>query len=743
MVALVLAVAPRLGMSPAAGQGNGAEEKNAGGARAAPAAGAGAGSGAQAASAENPTVIWIPVPLPITGSVDTNVIQTIERAIGRLPDRKQDRPQGQDRPTLVLDFQPAPTDAPSASQFERALALARFLAGDRLRQVRTVAYVAHSVTGHAVLPVLACEQLIVAPDAELGDAGGTEAFIDVTLRRGYSEIAERRRTIPVPVALGMLDPAQAVYKVETPTGTQYVLGDDLARVEKESAPTSIKTVKREGDRLKLSGRDLRLEYGFATHLAADRAELAQALQVSERALEADPSLNEGWRPIRVDVNGPITPELLGWIRRSLESRLRPGDRNLVLLVIESPGGALAPSLDFAAFLASGGDKFRTVAFVPREARADAGLLALACDHLVVGDAAVLGGPGAEVIDEPTIQDAAAPIDGIAAAQGIPASWLRAMIDPRVELTVYSHVTTGAVKCLENDEARQLENADAWRAGESFRVESGLTGRRAFELQMARYTASSFDELQRLYQLDAAVDELRPNWAHSLIESLASPQAAGLLLFIAWFALMVEIMTPNLTGAGFISAICFLLYFWSNFLHGTAGWLEIILFIVGVIGVALEVFVIPGFGLFGIVGGLMIVVSLILASQTFVIPRNAYQLSQVPESLWVVVAGGAGVMAGMLLIRRLVPKTPGLRRLMLEPPADEALVSLERREAIVDWSHLAGREGETTTSLVPSGKARFGDEVVDVLSDGDLIERGVRVRVVEAVGNRVVVQRASS
>ena len=67
--------------------------------------------------------------------------------------------------------------------------------------------------------------------------------------------------------------------------------------------------------------------------------------------------------------------------------------------------------------------------------------------------------------------------------------------------------------------------------------------------------------------------------------------------------------------GFVSAVAFMLFFWSKFLHGTAGWLEVLLFLGGVCFLLLEVLVLPGFGIFGLGGGAMILASLVLASQT--------------------------------------------------------------------------------------------------------------------------------
>ena len=68
---------------------------------------------------------------------------------------------------------------------------------------------------------------------------------------------------------------------------------------------------------------------------------------------------------------------------------------------------------------------------------------------------------------------------------------------------------------------------------------------------------------------------------------------------------------------------------------------------------------------------------------------------------------------------------------------EELEELGRRESLVSWEHLVGKLGTTVTQLTPSGKAQFGDTFVDVIADGELIERGSAICVVEVVGNRLV------
>jgi membrane-bound ClpP family serine protease len=203
--------------------------------------------------------------------------------------------------------------------------------------------------------------------------------------------------------------------------------------------------------------------------------------------------------------------------------------------------------------------------------------------------------------------------------------------------------------------------------------------------------------------------------------------------------MSELMSPGIGIPGFIACICFLFFFWSQFLNGTAGWLEILLFVAGISFVALEIFVLPGFGIFGLGGGAMVIAGVVLATQTFVVPRNAYQFSQVPQSLLPLAAMVAGGVAALVLVRHFLPRTPVVNQMFLQPPEGTQREELSRRESLVEFEYLVGKCGKTTTQLMPAGKARFGDELIDVISQGDVIESGTDIRVLEVLGNRVIVE----
>ncbi len=74
----------------------------------------------------------------------------------------------------------------------------------------------------------------------------------------------------------------------------------------------------------------------------------------------------------------------------------------------------------------------------------------------------------------------------------------------------------------------------------------------------------------------------------------------------------------------------------------------------------EVFILPGFGVFGLGGGTLIVVSLILASQTFVVPHNEYQLNQLPRSMMMVAATGPVISVDRVFVMVSVDRLTRLR-----------------------------------------------------------------------------------
>ncbi len=678
---------------------------------------------------------FIHIALPITG-------QTFERT-RRSVRRAMDAARAENaRLVLVFEFDvpKGQKDFGRGSDFGAAHDLANFLSSEELGAVRTVAYLPDSIQGHAVLPAIACQEIIMAKDATLGAAGIDEKTITPTLRSAYAEIAGRRRTVPVVVALGMLDPALEVLQVETEVDRQFVTPDGLEKLKKEHAVKEPVVVKRAGEAFEPSGGEAR-RLGLARYLAADRREVVRSLELPATAISDDPSLEAGWRAVRVDLKGPIRAETVKQAQRSIETQIRDNGANFICLWIDSPGGSLTDAMRLANFLADlDPSKVRTVAYVPVEARSDAAVVALACDQLVVHPRTVLGGSGAYEPTKQEIDDACRVIRELAPRKGRSWSLMAAMIDPGLQ--VFRATRRGDVEYFCDAELDEQPDKANWEKGPLVTTPGSplkLTGIEAERDFLVNRVVENFAEFKQYYGLEDDPTLVEPGWADFLIRALASPGVAVLLLLIGGAALYIELQAPGIGVGGFVAAVCFLLFFWSHYLGGTAGWLEALLFTAGVACLLLEVFVIPGFGIFGLGGGALVLASIVLASQTFVWPRNEYQFDQFVGSLSTLGAACLGLLAVIVLLRKQLPRSRLFGNLVLAPPIEEEAETIRHREALMNCDDLLGLRGATTTQLTPCGKARFGERLVDVMADGEVIGRGASVEVVEVRGSRVLVR----
>lgn len=643
------------------------------------------------------------------------------------------------RPVLIFEFHVPPGQAEfgQGSEFGPSYQLAEFISGGKLAAATTVAFVPTTIQGHAVLVALACDEIVMAPDAEIGAAGVDEDTITNTIRFTYEDVASRKRRIPGGAAMALVDPALELLRVETEYSTEYVTREQLAKLkeEKHTIEGSEEILIRAGEPGRFSGREAR-RHGFISYLGENLRDVARAMNLRPESLHEDPALGANWVAARVDLVGPITGEAVNRAQRMIEDAIRQRGVNFICLWLDTEGGSPAESARLAVFLATALDaaEVRTVAYVPQRAGADAALIALACDELVMAPRAVLGGDWQPPLSKEeilqlsqTVRETLAP--GKSRSWSLPA----AMVDPGLDVFAYQRLEDAKyVEYFCEEEAAEQTEPDVWQKGEAVTtpgVPLMVTGTVATELWLADHEAEDFAGFKRHYGLENDPALLEPSWADFLVDALASPAVAVFLLVIGFAALYVELQAPGVGIGGFCAAVCFIVFFWSRFLGGTAGWLEVILFLAGVCFLLVEIFVLPGFGIFGLGGGLMVLASIVLASQTFVLPNTTEQLEQLKGSLFILTGAGVGSIVLIMLIQRWLP---------VLSPASEARDAI-RHEALVDYDDLLGSHGTTTTQLTPSGKARFADRMVDVIADCEAVERGRQVEVVEVRGNRVFVR----
>jgi membrane-bound ClpP family serine protease len=196
---------------------------------------------------------------------------------------------------------------------------------------------------------------------------------------------------------------------------------------------------------------MRIGFGFASHLAEDRRSLAAALQLPLKNLQQDLAPEEGWRPIRIDLNGPVHAKGVNWIIRTIEDHEKRNNFNLLILYLRSGGGNAEQSVRLAKTIASLGQQVHTVAYVDWQARGDAAIIALACDELVADPAAIIGGPGETVLGPGELSALREPLVDLAGTTGRDWSPSLALVDPSVQLYRYTNILGNEIRYLAAEE----------------------------------------------------------------------------------------------------------------------------------------------------------------------------------------------------------------------------------------------------------------------------------------------------
>jgi membrane-bound serine protease (ClpP class) len=635
---------------------------------------------------------------------------------------------------------------PGASSYGAANDLATFLSTRLGGAKQTVAYMPESLSGFGLLAALACGEIVIGPDASLGPITPEGQAPDPSHREFVRILAQRTgRNEVLDLLLGMLDPDADLKLVRTADGRwQYALPERAAQLGVvESRPAW------EAGRRGVLTPD-RARTVLARLIAQDRAEVARVYGV--RGLSDDPTLGKELKPVWIRVDGPIDSVKESFLRRRI-AQARQENVNLILFQFNTIGGEYEAADGFADQILQLRD-IKSVAFIDDRALGVAVLPVLACDEIVFVEGGQMGlgneivsgwgGSRTEPMDPKLVAPAARKAADLARRKGHPDAFAYALVEPDSVVVEAKDAHIGApVIVLEEvaqaDPRRYLDPVVRKRAGKPLLV----TSDEAVNYRLARAVVPDASEFQALYGLRGQIIRAEgANWVDALVTTLNTPWMKGTLLFLGLFMLILELKLPGIGLPAILSALSFLLYFWSSYLSGTADQLEIMLFLVGLICLALELFVFPGFGVFGMSGILLVLVSVVMASHTFIWPTSEYEYKQLGRTLIQLALALVAVGAGAMVVGRYLPSIPLLSRLVLKPETaaggdPTAKPSLSEEAPL---SFLMGETGRTTTVLRPAGKARFGELLVDVIADGDYIDPNQLIEVIEVQGNRVIVKR---
>jgi membrane-bound serine protease (ClpP class) len=693
--------------------------------------------------------LFLTVPNPITQDA-VNLIKTkVAYAFER---------QHRTIKTLVFDFNP--NGSAATQDYGPCLTLKNYVAdlwqrrvklGEGYPQLNTVAFVHAKTTRHTVLPVLACAELVMAKEASLGNVltPGSVERLPEEVELAYRKIAEKSRWGDL--VLRMLDKDLVIRKVRTKEGG--IAFWSQATLDKK---------KVAGERVQVEPTPAGLEPGTSLFPAevAFRLELAKEVLPATRAGVRDAlglpmaSIREEWLPeqalaYRIDVNGSIDAGRLQSLKRRINAALK-GGANVLILKLYCAGGQTVDVASAARFLKnlnSDNGPVITIAYVPPGVSLGAGtFLALGCSQIVMADTAVLGDfDELKDASEEELRPKRDMLVELAEQQGYSPLLFKATLErgltlyrARTRTGVWQIVTEAQVK---EDEGRpqgqrrwSLTSRIPQAPDEFLKIDATL----AKECDVAVWAdVDSLDDLYQRYDLHR-VEVSRDDWLDRVAEFFREPIVNVFLILIGIGGLILELKMPGLGFPGVLAALCFVLFFWAHSFVGQFTMLAVLLFVLGLVLIGLEVFVVPGSAVMGVSGVVLLVGSLVLVTLDHM-PQTSKDWMELGVTLTTFVLSMLGAVIGAFTLAWYLPHIPYAKRLMLPAPTEEEGELGETAPLPTPPAALLGAIGEAATPLRPAGKARFGEDFLDVISEGDYITPGSRVQVVELEGNRIVVK----
>jgi len=498
----------------------------------------------------------------------------------------------------------------------------------------------------------------------------------------------------------------------------------------------------------------------------------------------------------IPVNGMITDATYDHLKYRIETSVSNG-ATMIVIEIDTPGGDMFAAIRISKLIRS--STVPTMAWVNRVAYSAGILIASSCNTMVMapasstGDCAPIQIQGGQLVPIPPTERAKllSPLieafEANSIANGYDLAIFQAMCILDVRVYEVRHHDTGQIRFVNQDDYRVMVLGESYDVvtsemtdenrpvGMSMTVarpeEQGrwslvrlvhdgktlltISENQAQALGLSKATVSSVTNLQQILQANHI--SVRPvTWIQSTSFWLSQGWVRSILVVIMLLAAYFEMQSPGLGIGAMIAVAALVLLVVGPLLVGIAQWWQLLLVFFGIGLLLIEIFVVPGVGFVGATGLLAIFIGLTLMS----VPTSSGAFNQPPSelaqslriaSLWMLLAiilSGVGFAVMTYYFGQL----PFMNRLTLSSSLAKMNVSPEEQaihgpmhpvsgnEAVGRGLVEVGQTGIAMGPLRPSGRVRIGDQLVDVISDGQWIEQGQRIRVIEARGSRVVVQR---
>ncbi len=410
---------------------------------------------------------------------------------------------------------------------------------------------------------------------------------------------------------------------------------------------------------------------------------------------------------KANIEGDIDLGLAPFIKRVV-SEAEKNDAAAIIFRINTFGGRVDAATKIKDAILN--SKVKTIAFIDKRAISAGALIALSCEKIVMVPGASMG--ASTVVDEAGKKQSEK-------YQSYMRSEMRATAEKnkrRTDIAQGMVDETIVVPDLNDDDKKLIT----------------LTSEEAVEFQMADSILASEEEAIKAFVPQNGKEiSVSMNWAENFVRFLNHPVVSTLLILIGMIGIITEIKMGVWGLPGTIAVIALGLFFGSGYILDLASVLDIVIFILGVLLLLLEIFVIPGFGIVGVLGIILMIAGLFFGlvsdfglSDYSIISVAIIQLA----SVFVLSA------VFIFLVSKLLPKSKLWNRMILQ--AD--ISSKSGYAANESFEHLIGAEGVALTTLRPAGSAIINGQRVDVVTEGDYIKHESKIIVKAVEGSKIVV-----
>ncbi len=646
---------------------------------------------------------------------------------------------------LILDFNPQ--GKAFTSEFGPAYDLAQSLRLLKNRGSLTIfGWVHGEVQRHGVLPLLACDNIYYSKDALVGGVvGDSGEFLSNTIRTAYDEITAGR--FARVVIRKMYAPDLVIVKATNPKGREIF-------VERGEDP--------QGEIVLQAGKEGRYDFAAAKTFGISEQEpaenlgaLAAILRLSAKSLGDATVSNRELVPWRIVLTGPITPELFERFKRRVSRAVGQG-ANCLILQFECGQGMAESALEIASFIrdlekSSRVNPIKTIAFHTTRARDLSLIMSLACSKIIMEEGASLGPLDDALISNPEtrlrLRTQLEDLLQEKIASKLEAKLLaEAFLNSSSRIALVVHKVTGETKLIDSEDlvnqpALKLELQIKPFSKEDENKPLRLRAEQATDSRIGMVNTVAKDVESALLSENFKMESVPisgTDWLDELAEFLTHPWTRVVLIMLAITCLILEVKMPGISLPGVLSAFFFVLFFWSHSqFSGQIFWLAIFLFFLGMILIGVEIFILPGFGITGIAGILLVLGSLGLVAYGHW-PKNPDEWVGLGKSMAPYGISCMGALVSVVIIAQFLPSMPMTSKLFLKPRDNDDQPLFAEDELHQGLAGLLGSIGVAETSLHPSGKAKFGDHWLDVVSDGGFIVQGAKIKVCQIEGGKIVV-----